>query len=210
MNAKQSMGVTLGILVISAIVATAAEPVPGDAPVGDKAGGMMCKGGGCQPGMMGGGAPMGMMMNPLCLKQAGATDDQIKAVNAAKLEAEKQGVSMKAKGELAQIKMRELLAADTPDEKAILAAVDEVGAVRTEQMKAMISAQLKTREILGAEVYKKVQQMPCQMKAGMGRSRGKMGMAPGSIGQDGRKGGKGPEGGKPDDDDNKGPEDGGK
>lgn len=171
-------GMLLGVMTMSGLIACAQEPgapaavagKPACCPTGTEGCKMtrpMAQQAGMQGGMRGGmqASKQGtmnpfMMMNPVRLKALGATDDQIKALEAAKVEQEEQSITLKANLDKAQLKMRELMKADTIDKKAVMEAVDAVGAARTEQFKAEITSQLKAREIIGPELMKKMREQP--------------------------------------------------
>ena len=177
------MKMTIAGLVLSGTLALAQGPEAGGSgqgmpsPMG-KQGGMsghmggksMGMGAGCMGGMQGGCPMMGGMMNAERLKEAGATEAQIKDVEALQSASEKDAVTLKAAAELAQLKMKEAMKADMPDEKAVSEAFDAVTAARAAQMKAGIMTMIKVKKILGADVMKKMKpegRGPGMSKGGM-------------------------------------------
>ena len=176
------LGMLLGVVTMGGLIACAQEPgapaVVAGKPACCPTGAEGCKmtrpmaqqagmQGGMQGGMRGGMQASkqgmlnpGMMMNPVRLKALGATDEQIKALETVKTESEEQSITLKANLDKAQLKLREAMKADTIDKKAVMEAVDAVGAARTEQFKAEITSQLKAREIIGPELMKKMREQP--------------------------------------------------
>lgn len=114
------------------------------------------------PGGPGGAAAMGGRMlqrlldHPEKMKEFGITEEQAAALKSSFYELEKKMVSLESDAELAQLELRRLMDADTPDKAAVLAAVDKAGAARTAIHKAAVEQRLAVREIVSAETLRKI------------------------------------------------------
>jgi hypothetical protein len=114
----------------------------------------------------------GPAMDPESLKKAGASDQQLKALEELAVTQQTKEIDLRASGEKAQIAFERLMKADNADETAIMQAVDTINQVRSKSFKSQIALQLKVRSILGADLLKKLQ------PNGMGRpGRGPRGAA---------------------------------
>lgn len=122
------------------------------------------EGAGC-PMMQRGGPGPGMEIgrkgfhNPERLKEAGATDKQLEALKTFANEQQFKRIDLQAAAEKAELALSQLMDSETADEKAALQAVDTLSQARAELFKLEVSAKLKMREILGADVLKKLRQM---------------------------------------------------
>ena len=112
--------------------------------------------GGPGPGMEIGRQPF---LNPKRLKEAGATDQQLAALKAFANEQQLKQVDLRAAAEKAELTLKQLMDSETTDEKAALKAADTLSQARAELFKLEISSKLKMREILGAEIQKKLHEM---------------------------------------------------
>lgn len=117
------------------------------------------------PGMQRGGPGPGMeigrkaFLNPQRLKEAGATEQQLAALKTFANEQQLKQIDLKAAAEKAELALSQLMDGETVDEKAALKAVDTLSQARAEIFKLEVSSKLKMREILGAEVQKKLREM---------------------------------------------------
>jgi hypothetical protein len=91
-------------------------------------------------------------------KQAGATDQQIEALATFGASEQIKRIDAQASVDKADVTLKHLLrpGAAATDEAAVLKAADALSQARGELFKLDITAQLKVREILGAEVLKKL------------------------------------------------------
>jgi Spy/CpxP family protein refolding chaperone len=98
-------------------------------------------------------------LNPQRLKEAGATEQQLAALKAFANEQQLKQVDLRATAEKAELTLDQLMSGETVDEKAALKAADALTQARAEIFKLEISSKLKMKEILGAEVQKKLREM---------------------------------------------------
>jgi Spy/CpxP family protein refolding chaperone len=191
MKSKVIVLCVAGVLALAALAF--AQPGPGPGAGGRGAGGPGGSRGGFGPGM---GAEM-LAHNPDLAKELGVTDEQIAALKTASYAHEQQTIKLRADFEAAQLEVRKLMEADTPDKAAVLAAVENAGKAGTELRKAQVSHMLQVREIVGKDVTKKLRaELRERMKerreerggAGWGPGRGPrgpgMGRGPGGPGDD--------------------------
>lgn len=109
------------------------------------------------------------MMNPRRLKAAGATDEQLAALKKFADEQRFKRIDLKAAAEKAELTLEMQLSGDTVDEKIALQAADALSQARDALFKQEVSARLKAREILGADVVKKMREMGDPENAGRQR-----------------------------------------
>ena len=108
------------------------------------------------PGMEMGRKPF---LNPKRLKEAGATEQQLEALKKFADEQQFKRIDLQAAVEKAELSLEQLMRSETVDEKAAFKAVDALSQARTEVFKLEVGSKLKMREILGAEVEKKLREM---------------------------------------------------
>lgn len=123
---------------------------------GQEGGQCMMQRGGPGPGMEIGRKPF---LNPQRLKEAGATEQQLAALKAFANEQQLKQVDLRATAEKAELALEQLMSSEAVDEKAALKAVDALSQARAEIFKMEVSSKLKMKEILGAEVQKKLREM---------------------------------------------------
>lgn len=115
-------------------------------------------------------------MDPEYLKNAGATEQQLQALEELMSAQRVKEIDLRASSEKAQIAFERLMKAANADEAAIMQAVDAINQTRSESFKSQIAVQLKIKGILGADLLKKLQQPAAPN--GMGRAgRGPCGAA---------------------------------
>ncbi len=114
-------------------------------------------------------AGRGPMLNPECLKDAGATDEQIDQLRKLRREQEIAEVDLKASAEKSQIALRQLMDDPEASEKDVLKAVEAVSEARSAMTKQGVSARFKARKILGEDVARKLRERA------PGRGRGPQG-----------------------------------
>lgn len=105
-----------------------------------------------------GGRGPARLPDPKALKEAGATDQQIESLKKFEDERQLKQIDLKAAVEKAELSFGQLMQTETVDEAAALKAAETVSQTRAEAFKAEISAQLKVRAILGADVLKKLRE----------------------------------------------------
>ncbi len=96
---------------------------------------------------------------PMRLKEVGATDQQMEALKKLGDEQQLKRIDLQAAVEKAEVTLRQLMESDAVEEKGALKAVDALSQARAELMKQEISSKLKAKEILGAELIKKIREM---------------------------------------------------
>lgn len=96
--------------------------------------------------------PGGGLMRLERLKEAGATDQQIKAVKELHFDAQAQEIDLRAKVEKAELALRQLMISEDASEAAVMKAADQVIEARAKVFKHELRTRLKAREILGAEL----------------------------------------------------------
>lgn len=96
--------------------------------------------------------------NPKAAAELGVTDEQISKVRDVIYEHRKAGIDLHAKKQLAELELKKLMAQESPDETAVLAAVDEVGRIGTELRKNRIKGRLAVRAIVGPDVMAAVKE----------------------------------------------------
>lgn len=106
------------------------------------------------------------------LRQAGASDTQIQALQDLDFAQREKQIDLRAKLEKAQLAMDRLMISTNADEKAVLAAADTLNLAQGEQMKLELSTQLKRRQILGEELMHKLQAMHPQRPEGRAPNMG--------------------------------------
>lgn len=93
---------------------------------------------------------------PECLKEAGATEEQLARLKKIRDEQQLRRVDLKAAVEKAQVELKQLVTSDKPNQDAVFAAVDKVSAAKAALMKSGIAARLQARGILGDTVTTKL------------------------------------------------------
>jgi len=124
-----------------------------------------------QPGMRRGGfgpeGGPGVPFNPERLKQAGATEQQIKALSDFQFEQQNKRIDLQAAAEKAELALDQLMKDAGADEKAALKAADALTQARGELFKLGVSSRIKARQIIGEEVLKKLhEQKPPEGRGG--------------------------------------------
>ena len=139
-----------------------------------RSGGGRDRQGGASCPMMGGGPGLEKMMRmePM-LRKAGATDEQLAALKEKAYELRKQMITLHAEQEQSENELQHLLGQDKVDRAAVMKAVEQVGAVKTNIQKLRVQQQLDMRDLLGAEVMGKLRAVSpegCRMGPREGKS----------------------------------------
>ena len=154
MNPRKAMKRILTVAGVFAIVATAgaqgfggpgAGPGPMNRPPMERAFGPM------------GAGPGGWWNNPRMIERLKLTDDQRKAMDGILQQHREKLVDLRANLEKAELALRPLMGADTPNDAAITAQIDKVVAARAELERANARFLLAIREKLTADQWKQIQ-----------------------------------------------------
>lgn len=100
-----------------------------------------------------------VLENPVKMKELGISEEQASKLQAGFYELEKKMVTLRSNAELAQIELRHLMDADSPDKEAVMAAVEKAGAARIAIQKAAVEQRLLVRDVLGDETANKIRQL---------------------------------------------------
>jgi Spy/CpxP family protein refolding chaperone len=106
--------------------------------------------------MKGPGMSCGMMEKA---DELGLTAEQQAKIKTIHLEAKKEEIRLKADIELAELDLKQLMMADTPNQDQILKAVDNLGLLKTKMAKAEIKTKLAMQQILTKEQLAKWKEM---------------------------------------------------
>jgi len=99
------------------------------------------------------------MPDPAQLKKAGATDQQLEALRKLADEQQLKRIDLKAAAEKAELAFEQQMRGEAVDAKAALKAADALSQTRADLFRLEVSSKLKAREILGAEVLKKLHEL---------------------------------------------------
>lgn len=121
------------------------------------------------PENVGGGMFRRLVDNPQKAKEFGITEDQITALKASFADLEKKMVALRAEVETAEIDLRQVLDKDSPDEAAVMAAVEKVGQARMAIQKTVVQERLAVGKIVSPETMKKIRE---RVQERMQQSRG--------------------------------------
>lgn len=166
MKTLQMAGWVAAVVLAGSVAAWAQAGGPDghQGPEGDRPEG----GGGCGGApMMGEGngpGPRGPMerprgINPDLAKKAGATEAQIKALLDFDLEQQVKRIDLQAAAEKAELKLNALMRSGEADEKTVLQAADTLNQARGELYKLHLVAMLKVKQVLGADVERKMREL---------------------------------------------------
>lgn len=98
--------------------------------------------------------------NAEVVKTVGLTDDQVQRIEKIFTENRLKLVDVHANLEKEEMKLEPLLEADTPDEAAVLAAIDRITAARAAVEKANAQMGFTIRRVLTPEQWKKLRSLP--------------------------------------------------
>jgi len=181
MKTKSIVGTLAGIVLAGSMVAGAAPRGPQGMdqeeaqPSGEPGGAMMDRQGpmghppmGMPPGGSGmargegshgpmGHPPMGFDVERA--KKAGATEAQIQTLDDFEVEQATKRIDLQAAAEKAEIKLNYLMKAKTLDEKAVMQAVEALNQAHGELFKLGIASLLKEKEVLGADLVRKLHEV---------------------------------------------------
>jgi Spy/CpxP family protein refolding chaperone len=91
------------------------------------------------------------------MRDAGLSGAQIKQVESLHFEAERERVDIHHELAKARLELQRLLSADAPDDSAVFAQVDKIGALDTRLKKNRIGLLLKVRRLMTPEQWEKMQ-----------------------------------------------------
>lgn len=100
--------------------------------------------------------PRRLFADPVALKEAGATDEQIQTFRKFMQEQRIKQVDLRAAVEKAQLKLEALESDAATDEATLLKATEEVSKAQAEQLRAETLMKTKPKSIFGEEVVKKL------------------------------------------------------
>ena len=130
-------------------------------------------------GLMGGGRMHAMpRFFAMMQEELGLTDAQVSALDQVRMEALKEHIRRKAAIQIAELELRELLAADTVDLAQVEAKVREIEQLRAEKRIVEIRLHEKAKGILTPEQRKQLRSLERRMLRMRGR-HGEEGMQPG-------------------------------
>ena len=92
--------------------------------------------------------------DPALAGELGLKDDQVQALKKLRFDTEGQLISLRADMQQAGLKQVQLMTADTPDEAAVLKAVEDTGAIRTKIAKLQVQQVLAAKKILTPDQIK--------------------------------------------------------
>ncbi|MGH7494538.1 MAG: Spy/CpxP family protein refolding chaperone [bacterium] len=99
------------------------------------------------------------------------SDEQKAQIRQIMVDTRKKNIDTKAKLELAQLELHELMRVDAPDQKKIDAKITEVSKLRETMMRARIESRLAMQKLLTPEQRKKMQELRPFERFRYGRSR---------------------------------------
>jgi len=102
--------------------------------------------------------------SPRIKEQLGLTDEQITKLKAQSFEAAKERVKMGSQVRLAEIELRQLMEASSPDEKAVAAKAKEIGDLQGRLYQARVAQRLALRKMLTAEQQQKLRELGPQRR----------------------------------------------
>jgi uncharacterized protein YpuA (DUF1002 family) len=102
--------------------------------------------------------------HPEVQKKLNLSEEQVKALQARRLEMETQRIKVHADMEIARLKLEDLIEQDDVNKEAIDAQIEELGKLHADQIRGMVYQKLALREILNEEQLKKVDDFIARMK----------------------------------------------
>lgn len=103
-------------------------------------------------------------VSPEIAKKLELTDEQVAKIEAKKLETKKNLIDLKAKIKVAELELKEALNKDEVDLDAVLKKVEEIGALRTEMRKLIVSSRVFFKNILTPEQREKLAELKQKAK----------------------------------------------
>jgi Spy/CpxP family protein refolding chaperone len=100
-----------------------------------------------------------LLRDPAAAEQLNLATNQVEALKKIHFDTRKQMIALNAEMELAAVKQAELMTAGTPDEAAILKAVEDTGAIRTKIAKMRVQQVLAAKRILTPEQQTKLKEL---------------------------------------------------
>jgi Spy/CpxP family protein refolding chaperone len=185
MKTTKHGGMKLALMLLTLVLATAAWAAPDER--GPQGGAGVCDGsgpgGGQGPGLgigPGGGGPMmrpdgpgghgggfaaKFLLRPEAKEKLGLTDEQVTKIRELDYASEKQAIELRAKAEQAELELRQLMQAETPDRDAIMKQLDKVGQAQTEMRKLQTGNRLDVQAALTAEQREKIKTVMTERRA---------------------------------------------
>jgi Spy/CpxP family protein refolding chaperone len=110
-----------------------------------------------RPGFKHGFKRLNPVMVKKALKDAGASDQQVRRVQVLIDETKNKTLDIKHELEKARLDVEQLMQADNPDRKAIFKQIDKIGALRLQMKKLWVGTILDVRKELTPQQWEKVQ-----------------------------------------------------
>jgi len=105
------------------------------------------------------------LMKPRIISELKLSDEQVKTLRDKAFALEQERIKLRADLDLAALEQAKLLAEDTVNEKALMAAVEKTGSLRTELAKLRMQELLLVRRTLTAEQRAKLRGMLARLRA---------------------------------------------
>ena len=133
----------------------ASQPMPSPGMSGMRAGGPSGERMGGHEGPHG---CLPMMPDPAGMLKAGASEQQVQALEEFAFEQQVKRIDLKAAAEKADLTVEHLMRASSLDEKAVGQAVDALTQARGELFKLDIASRIKVRQLLGEDILRKLRE----------------------------------------------------
>ena len=121
-------------------------------------------------------------------QELGLSDAQVTQIEKLRADQQKAAIRRRADVQVAQLELKELMAASTVDEKAVHAQVDKISALQAANMKARVEGQLAFRKVLTPEQVQKMKELRMRPRGPRGQQAPRGRMAPGARPGDQRPG----------------------
>lgn len=101
----------------------------------------------------------GLVENQELIAELGLDEEQVQALKQVHLEAQKAMVELRARNELAEIDLKAQLESGSPEIEKVMETIEQTGQAQTEMKKHQVRVMLETREILGPEAWKQLNEL---------------------------------------------------
>ena len=113
----------------------------------------------------------GHMLNPRMIERLNLTSEQTESLKSLRFETQKRQIKLRADMALSRTELRQLLSADSPDEAAVMAAIEKAGQAKIALEKTHVEQMLRTRAVIGTEKWQQVKEMKERKRHHRGRGR---------------------------------------
>jgi Spy/CpxP family protein refolding chaperone len=93
------------------------------------------------------------------MHEIGLSDQQIEKVQELSLKADREQIDIRADLDKAHLDMRQLLSADKPDQKAVFAQIEKIGALEIRMKKNRIGLMLEVRKLMTPAQWEKIEKI---------------------------------------------------